>query len=64
VQPQFNYSVDAYELSVTKGKIGETGLLNVVRIQWLNRCDDFAKKLIEEGYQEILPSNSAAAAPC
>ena len=64
VQPQFNYSSDAYELSVTKGKIGETGLLNVVRIQWLNRCDDFAKKLIEEGYQEILPSNSAAAAPC
>ena len=64
VQPRFNHSVDAYELNVTKGKIGETGLPKVIRIQWLNYCDDFAKQLIKEGYQEIPPSISTAATPC
>ena len=64
VQPQFNYSVDAYELSVTKGKIGETGLPKVVSIRRLHYCNDFIKKLIEEGYQEIPPSISTAATPC
>lgn len=64
VQQRFNHSVGAHELSVTKGKIGENGLPKVIRIRWRNSCDIFVKKLIEEGYQEILPSNSAAATPC
>ena len=64
VQQRFNHSVGAHELSVTEGKIGENGLPKVIRIRWRNSCDIFVKKLIEEGYQEILPSNSAAATPC
>ena len=57
--PHFNQLRGAYDLSVTKGKIGEVGQLKVVRIQcpWLYHLEKFAKKLIDEGYQEILPSN-------
>ena len=64
VQQRFNHSVGADELSVTEGKIGENGLPKVVSIRRLHYCNDFIKKLIEEGYQEIPPSISIAATPC
>jgi hypothetical protein len=64
VQLRFNHSIAGYELSVTKGKIGETGLPKVVPIQWVYNRDKLVKKLIEEGYQEIHPFIPTAAAPC
>lgn len=64
VQLRFNHSIDGYELSVTKGKIGEIAMPKVRQIRWLSNRDDLVNKLIKEGYREILPCFATAATSC